>query len=217
MANLYIFIDESGNFDFSPTGTKHFLMCSYATIQPHQHSAALQELRYKILAQGHEHECFHASEDRQAVRDEVYRIVKSSKNAIYDFVYVEKNKTYPAVQNRKSIYKIVLTTLLKYSFGRLDAQGYKFGKIIVVIDKALPTNEQKDLKSIIKPLLKSTGRSSHLYFFQTKSDPNAQLADYGAWAKFVSLEKNEHRPMTEIKSLVGNDFHMFRRNTKTYY
>ncbi len=35
MSNLYIFIDESGNFDFSPNGTQYFVLTSMCTLTPH--------------------------------------------------------------------------------------------------------------------------------------------------------------------------------------
>lgn len=31
---LYLFIDESGNFDFSPKGTKYFVLTALATFDP---------------------------------------------------------------------------------------------------------------------------------------------------------------------------------------
>ncbi len=190
---------------------------SYSTTKPHQHTLALQKLKYDVLSEGHEQECFHATEDRQAVRDEVYKIIKQSNDAVYDFVYIEKNKTHPSKQNKKDVYAILAGALTSYIFGRLDQQGYNFNQIIVVIDKALTKKEQDYFKTLIKPRLKRTNRPFRLYFFQTKSDPNGQIADYGAWARSVSLARNEHRPLREIRNLISNDFNVFRRGTRRYY
>ena len=217
MGNLYIFIDESGDFNFSNTGSKHLVLCSYSTTEPHQHTLALQKLKYEVLHQGSELECFHATEDRQNVRDEIYKIIKTSKNAIFDVVYVEKNKTHPTKQNKRDMYSLLLETLLAYIFGRIDKQNYTYEKIIVVMDKCLPKKEQGYVKQVIKSRLKRTGKPYHLYFFQTKSDPNAQVADYGAWGKFVSLERNEQRPMRELDDLISNNFDIFRTGRKRYY
>jgi hypothetical protein len=216
MANLYIFIDESGDFNFSPTGTAHLVLCSYSTTDPHQHTLALQKLKYSRLDAGEEQECFHATEDKQVVRDSVYAQVKTSKDALYDVVYLEKRKAHPSKQNKKEMYSLMAGALLTYIFGRVDLQEYSY-EITVIIDQALTKKEQGYVKAAIKPRLKATGRPYRLYFFQTKSDPNAQIADYGAWGKFVSLERGERRPIAEMKPIVANDFNLFRTGRTNYY
>jgi|JI6StandDraft_1071083.scaffolds.fasta_scaffold36342_2 hypothetical protein len=215
--NLYIFIDESGNFDFSDSGTNHFVICAYSTTNPQQHTLTLQELKYKLLTMGHDQECFHATEDKQFIRDEVYKVIKTTQDGIYDMVYIEKNKTHPVKQNKKDIYTLLVGTLLSYIFGRIEKQKHSYEQVIVVIDQTLTKKEQGYLKQIIKPKLKATNRPYRLFFFQTKSDPNAQVADYGAWGKYVSLERNEQRPINEVKHLLANDFDVFRTGTKRYY
>jgi len=213
---LYIFLDESGNFDFSKNGTKHFVIAAYSTTEPQQHTLSLQELKYEILHTGYDQECFHATEDGQVVRDNVYEIIKRSKNAMYDFAYIEKNKTHPFKQNKKEIYTLLVGILLKYIFTRVTKKN-TFKNIIVVVDQALPKKDQNYLKAIIKPQLKAFGKPYFLYFFQTKSDPNGQIADYGAWGKYVLLERNELRPIGEIKKLIASDFDVFRMGTRRYY
>jgi len=46
---LYVFIDESGNMDFSDKGTKHFVLAALTTLQPLVSSSALQSLKYSLL------------------------------------------------------------------------------------------------------------------------------------------------------------------------
>ena len=46
---LYIFIDESGNFDFSPTGTKYFALTSISTTSPLNDRLKMHAYRYKLL------------------------------------------------------------------------------------------------------------------------------------------------------------------------
>jgi hypothetical protein len=48
--SLFIFIDESGNFDFSDKGTDHFVMACVATLSPLDSARALDELIYQLLA-----------------------------------------------------------------------------------------------------------------------------------------------------------------------
>ncbi len=54
MENLFIFIDESGNFDFSNKGTKHLVLASYSTCRPEQNTIDFNKLKYELLSNGHE-------------------------------------------------------------------------------------------------------------------------------------------------------------------
>ncbi|MBI1982216.1 MAG: DUF3800 domain-containing protein, partial [Candidatus Levybacteria bacterium] len=99
MKNLYIFIDESGNFDFSKGGTRYFILTSLSTTDPYSIGSPLLQLRYVLLPNYsggkalEENGYFHASEDDQSVRDSVFStIVKSGKDMRIDTVIAQKNK-----------------------------------------------------------------------------------------------------------------------------
>ncbi len=49
---LYIFFDESGNFDFSDKGTKYFLLTSITKERPFEAFKALHNLRYDLAEEG---------------------------------------------------------------------------------------------------------------------------------------------------------------------
>jgi hypothetical protein len=217
MDKLYIFIDESGDFNFSPTGSKYLILCSYSTVLPLQHSHAFQKLKYDLLAQGIEQECFHATEDKQHVRDKVYDIIHNSRQSVIDYVWIEKAKAHPKLHRKQEAYTLLGRVLIKYIFERISRGEYTIDQIVVVVDKLLTAKEKGYLKSAIKPHLNSTGIKYELFFFQTKADPNAQIADYGAWAKHVQLVKDEQRPMQKIQHIVANDFDIFRLGTTRYY
>jgi len=73
---LYIFLDEGGNFDFSPTGTKYFTLTCISKTRPFQIAPALDSLKYDLIETGLDIEYFHAAEDRQAVRDKVFAAIQ---------------------------------------------------------------------------------------------------------------------------------------------
>lgn len=66
---VYIFLDEGGNLDFSSTGTKYFTLTCVAAMRPFAWDAGLAELRYEFLESGLDLDHFHATEDKQGVRD----------------------------------------------------------------------------------------------------------------------------------------------------
>ncbi len=95
---LYIFIDESGNFDFTPKGTKHYVVNAFTTFQPVSQREELVRYRYELLREGYDQEFFHAAEDQQFVRDEVFRLLGRLRDT-YEVhtVWVQKNKAHPSL------------------------------------------------------------------------------------------------------------------------
>ena len=57
-------------------------------------------------------EYFHAAEDRQAVRDEVFSIIQNLDNIRADSVVVDKRKTGPSIRSIDKFYPIMLENLL---------------------------------------------------------------------------------------------------------
>lgn len=72
---LYLFLDEGGNLDFSPQGTRHFILTSVAKECSIQIHLPLTEFKYDLIEFGINLEYFHASEDNKTVRDRVYKII----------------------------------------------------------------------------------------------------------------------------------------------
>ena len=142
---FYLFIDESGNFDFSPKGTRYFSLTGFITDDPITKRENLVSLRYRLLSEGVDHEYFHATEDKQAVRDEVYSFLASLGDT-YEVhsVIAQKNKTHPTLYKesyKKGEKQITLTTgielykklcecLLKYVF---TGKSLRAKKIVVVL------------------------------------------------------------------------------------
>jgi len=49
---LYMFLDEAGNFDFSPNGTNYFLITSLTMERPFNAYKALNDLKYDLAERG---------------------------------------------------------------------------------------------------------------------------------------------------------------------
>src|SRR3990167_1860508 len=212
MNTLYIFLDESGNLDFSDSGTNNFVLAAVAALTPMKSSQELQQLKYQFLADGIDIQHFHASEDKQIVRDKVFSTIDNLRSVSVHYIYANKHKTHPDYQNTAQFYGLLGKTLLKYIFNS-DSAG-KFDQIVIIFDKNLTNKEQGVFHKMVKPELKGLGKPFHVYFHQTLSDFNGQIADYLAWAKFVSLERNEKRPLEAINSIRSSSFDIFRTGKK---
>ena len=88
---LYIFLDEAGNLDFSPTGTKYFLLGALTKERPFHAYKELTELKYDLAELGLDLEYFHAAEDNQATRNRVFDVVRGNLGGVrVDALVVEK-------------------------------------------------------------------------------------------------------------------------------
>ena len=215
MRTLYLFIDDSGNFDFSSKGTNHFVMAGVTTTDPIASSAPLQQLKYGLLAEGEDVECFHASPNPQRVRDRVFEEISDLKNIQYHIVFGDKHKVHPKLQNPASMYSLFGKTLIKYVIkGWLASQ---FEQIVVIFDKALTKRDENAFLKVVKPELKQLEKPYKIYFHHTMADFNGQIADYGSWSKFVQLTRNEERPMKAVGPIPRTEFDIFNRGLIRYY
>ena len=112
---LYVFLDESGNFDFSTNGTKYFILSGLSCHRPFEWYGDLIDLKFNILENFSGIEEFHCSEDKQSVRNQVFSVLKNHHKCFrVDSVIVQKNKTNPAIQGRDKFYPLILKILLSY-------------------------------------------------------------------------------------------------------
>ena len=199
MSTLYIYLDESGNFDFTNKGTRHFVLAALLTRKPAATQANLQALRYQLLEAGTNIEYFHASEDRQKTRDCVFGIIQQTKGIDLCLAYVEKRSLEQKLHDPGVLYSHIGKQLLDYCLESGQAQSAS--QLIIIVDKSLRDKERGLFKSMVKARLKPTGKSHRIYFHQVIYDMNAQIADYGAWSLYVSLERGETRPLETLGPL----------------
>lgn len=103
LPSLFIFLDESGNFDFSPKGTRHFVLTALSTTDPEEMAPALYRLKHELVLAGQDIEYFHATEDQQVVRDRVFEILAGGKYEL-EAIIVEKAKTHPSLHDEARFY-----------------------------------------------------------------------------------------------------------------
>ena len=65
---LFLFLDESGNLDFSPSGTRYFILTSVSMRRPFQMNHALDNYKYDCIEYGLEQEFFHCTKDNAHVQ-----------------------------------------------------------------------------------------------------------------------------------------------------
>ena len=206
--DLFIFVDESGNFDFSPSGTSHFVFAAVATNNPAYSSSRMNSVKYQLLSDGIDVSDFHATEDKQVVRDSVFPVIDKMETISAYVIYGEKRFLAPSLQNPEGIYSLFGKATIKFFMRNLDFTN--IWSITVVFDQTLTKKERSAFEGVIKPELKKLGIRFNIYFHSMKTDSNGQIADYIAWAKYVSLERSENRPWSALsQNLKPSDFNIF--------
>lgn len=132
-----------------------------------------------------------------------------------NYIHAEKCKTHPSIQSKADFYGLLGKTLLTYLLKGYRAAQYD--QVVIIFDKALTKKEQNRFLKTIKPQLKALGKPYQIYFHQTLSDFNGQVADYAAWAKYVSLERSENRPLQALGNIKSTSFDIFQNGKTKYY
>jgi len=227
MKSLFIFIDESGNFDFSPKGTKYFVLSAVSTLNP-LGKEKLEEIKYDLMKNGTDLEYFHAAEDKQSVRDLVYGFMEKMEDIEIDSVIVQKNKTNPALyisekkkkaKKGEKLYTIALQALLQYIFCRYN-HSIEVDQVVIILSSIFDANKRELIKKTIKIYLKQIfSNPFYLYFHENRSDKNTQIADYCCWAIYRKWTDGEIRPYNAVKegNKIKSEFDIFKTGQTIYY
>jgi Protein of unknown function (DUF3800) len=217
---LYIFLDEAGNRDFSKKGTQYFLFSAIVRERPFEAGARLVDLKYDLIESGMDIHRFHASEDEQAVRDQVFSIIQSDlERTRVEALFVEKRKTHPNLQREDRFYPELHGYFLRHILLATELKAYK--EILVFTDK-LPAgkNKKQPFEKIVKETLSRMLPPSvkyRLLHHDSQSCMDLQIADYCTWAIYRKLDRRDFRSYDLIKSSVRKEFDLFRKGQKHYY
>lgn len=216
---VYLFLDEGGNLDFSPSGSRYFTLTCVAAMRPFLWDNGLRELKYELLESGLSLDRFHATEDRQPTRDRVFAVLSESLNDIrVDSVIVEKAKTYPDVREPGVFFPKMMGYLLRYVVKRLPWEPYSEA---IVITDTIPINRKR---SLVEKAVKETlaemlppERRYKVFHHDSRSCFGLQAADYFNWAIYRSWDRKDRRSLDLVESAVKSQFDIFERGETWHY
>jgi hypothetical protein len=215
----YIFLDEGGNFDFTPNGTKYLTFTAVLMKRPFALDRALTELRFDLIEEGLELEEFHATEDRQHTRDRVFaRISEDLPSLRIDSIIVEKSKTEPNLQIPEQFYPKMLGYLLRWIIQKESLANAS--EIIVVTDEIPLKKKRNAMEKAIKPTLKymlPSEAKHRIMHHDSKSCCGLQVADYANWAIYRKWKDNDTRSYEIIEEGIRSEFPIFRFGNKHWY
>ena len=202
----YLYFDEAGNFDFSTSGTSVFVMTCVVTKRPFTAHNALLEVKYDVMESGLNLEYFHATEDRQAVRDQVFSAIGASLDdfAAYS-VILQRDCAAPSLRQPHVLYRRMFEWLVERACPRV---GSPYGHVVAITDQIPVQRNRRAFEKGLKPYLKQhlpAGSTYDLFHHQSKADLNLQIADYICWAIYRKWNTGDERSFELIRGCVRSE------------
>lgn len=214
---LYVFLDEGGNFDFSPTGTRYFTLTSVTMMRPFVIHEPWDSYRHELLEYGKDVEYFHCADDNRFFRDRLFGILNNHiEHLRIDSLIVEKAKTGPALREDSRFYPKMLGYLLRHVFERLEGCD----EIIVITDSIPHQKKRNAIEQGIKHLLKEMlplGMRYRVLHQASRAHFGLQIADYCNWAIYRKWDKGETNYYDQIKTGIRSEFEIFKSGNRIYY
>lgn len=154
---VYVFIDESGNLDFTGSGTNHFVLSAFITSDPLGCGRALQELTYEFLSRGLEDQVpFHAVNNSVGTRRRVLgALCDGDHHCRVHSIVADKHKAHPSKHAPEVFYGLVGKAMASYLLMALPG-GYE--PVVLMFDAALTGKLQGAFLKALKPELKRPPR-----------------------------------------------------------
>lgn len=222
MPTLYIFLDEGGNFDFSPKGSTYFTLTCVSLYRPFKLHTDLDTYKYDLiehrLIPRIEMEYFHCADDNKYVRGKVFSMLANSvPHGSVDSVVVEKRKTGPAIQLPEKFYPKMLGYLLRYA---VDKASRGVGEVVVITDSLPIAKKRKAIEKAVKTVLASmlpSGTPYRVMHHASRAHYGLQIADYFNWAIYRKWEHRDDSSRKIIAAQIRSEFDIFRTGTRYYY
>ena len=216
----YIFADESGDFVFgrNPRNSKYFIICT-VHMESCEIGSHLLDLRRQLAMDGQElGPYFHATEDKQPVRDRVYDLIAQFPVKIQATI-MEKSKAQPQVKTSRARFyqygwlyhakhgivragllnpedRVLVTTA---SIGtKKDQEAFTVG-VHDVFQQVLPREQWKTL------------------FCRCETDPCLQITDYCTWAVMRKWERGDGRSYDLIRNKVTYEYDLWSHGKQHHY
>jgi hypothetical protein len=213
VSSLSIFVDESGNFDFSGGGSKYFHLTAVSTLGCPALLADIFDLKHRIAETGLEIEEFHATEDRQLVRDQMFELIhrhSEHRCFVVDAITVRKSRVDPALQEPSVLYATMLRSLLRKVFH--DHASDAVDGILVWAARIGTKKQRGAFEKTVKMYLANELEAAipyHVFLHSSSSHPMLQVADYCCWAVAKKWKDGELRPFAKIQRAMGAEVEIF--------
>lgn len=203
-------------FNRNANVSKYFIICTVST-NSLDAGHALHDLRHDLIGEGVElGEYFHATTDKQAVRDRVFQTILKHDWHVQATV-CEKAKAQPQVTVSKSrFYKVPWFFHLKYGL----APYIPAGSHLIVTAASIGTRKERStyINGLTDVASQNIAGSTWCVDFRpAMTDCWLQIADYCAWAIQRKWETGDSRSHDLIKGRITYEYDIWKRGTEFHY
>jgi hypothetical protein len=202
--HIGIWGDEAGNLDFAATGSKYFIVCSIVTAAGGTIAADLLGLRNGLALDGVEllADGFHATEDAQVVRDQVFALLAGRQVRADASVY-RKSRVYDYIRKRTDREDYFYKLAWYLHFRDVLPEVVPSGARPLIVTATLSTRKRRQLhaaaiRDVVQQSVGAIARP-HCAHWSAASHPLLQAADYYTWAVGIRAERDDNRSWEIIK------------------
>ena len=217
MARLHIFADEAGDFEFSrkQNVSRYFILCTVAMDSCHV-ADDLLNLRRQLAWDGFNlGDYFHATVDKQLVRDEVFKLITNHDFSVQATI-MEKSKAQTQVRTSRARF---------YQYGWLYHFRYSTQSLLngmpelMVMTASIGTKKERaSFASAVKDAMRQTINANYRTdFCPASTDPCLQVADYCAWALQRKWERNDLRSYNLISDRITYEYDLWSHGDEHHY
>ena len=227
---VYIFVDESGDMDFTVKGFKHYMFHFLVKTRPFNLHEYISNYRYQLLEKGldplsdrrFDIEYFHAHNDNKHIKNELFNIISTfdkEKVKVYSYI-LEKAKVHPEKRKERDEFYI---DNLTYSIGKLlDKLNINKNFIIITDNLPIQQNKKKQIKALrtgIKGYMTKNNSSLRydIFHHSSASSVNLQVIDYIGWAIHRKYEMDDDRFYKKIKEYLIDEDIVTKERDNNYY
>lgn len=205
---VYIFLDESGNLDFTSDGSKYFLLTSVSMKRPFNLLRLIDDYKHDFLESGKKLEFFHCTDDRYEVKSEVFEIIAKQVNDLrINCLIIEKAGTSLSFRDDTKFYPSLLKHLLNIVL--LDELHIGVQDVVVITD-TLPSRRRN--RKLVEKSVRMTltnrlppGVSYQVLHHQSRSHYGLQVADYCCWALHKKWQMGTTSWYNKIQPAIRNE------------
>lgn len=215
----FVFSDETGDFAFKPPpgASKYFIVCS-VTLENCDVGEALLRLRRQLEWEKLplERDFFHATQDKQAIRDRVFDAIKDERFRI-DATILEKSKAMNHIRvSKEQFYKYAWYYHFKHIGPNIAVRA---NELYINTASIGLKKGQAAFSSAVNDVVQQSLRGVEWVttFSQAACDPCLQLADYCTWAIQRKWERGDERSYRLIQRRIATEFNLWARGKVHYY
>ena len=209
LMRAYIYVDESGNFDFSnQQGASRYFILTSVAIADHAIESDLLELRRELVWGGEPLTGgFHATNDKQRVRDRVFDVLGRHDFRV-DATILEKRKLNPTRRTAIRLYGLAWYFHLA---GLIPALAGASDELLVVAAAIGGNDMRSEFYATISAIENAyaPGVAMRAAMWSAATAPLLQVADYCVWAIQRKWERSDTRAYNLIQHKISSEFEAF--------